>query len=68
LTASTDTRHPEVKERLLRAEEELEDSVEEALAELFGSPARAAGKAPGGIFSALVLEADLEPDVLTERK
>jgi AcrR family transcriptional regulator len=62
------TRHPEVKERLRRAEEELEDSVEEALAELFGSPARAAGKALGGIFSALVLEADLEPDVLTERK
>ena len=62
------TRHPEVKERLRRAEEELEDSVEEALAELFGSPARAVGKALGGIFSALVLEADLEPDVLTERK
>jgi AcrR family transcriptional regulator len=61
-------RHPEVKERLRQAEEELEDSVEEALAELLGSPARAAGKALGGIFSALVLEADLEPDVLTERK
>lgn len=62
------TRHPEIKERLRRAEEEPEDSVEEALAELLGSPARAAGKALGGIFSALVLEADLEPDVLTERK
>jgi AcrR family transcriptional regulator len=62
------TRHPEVKERLRRAEEELGDSVEEALVELLGSPARAAGKALGGIFSALVLEADLEPDVLTERK
>jgi AcrR family transcriptional regulator len=62
------TRHPEVKERLRRAEEELEDSVEEALVELFGNPARVAGKALGGIFSALVLEADLEPDVLTERK
>ena len=61
-------RHPEVKERLRQAEEELEDSVEEALVELFGSPARASGKALGGIFSALVLEADLEPDVLTERK
>jgi AcrR family transcriptional regulator len=62
------TRVPVVKERLRRAEEELEDSVEEALAELFGPRARAAGKALGGIFSALVLEADLEPDVLTERK
>jgi AcrR family transcriptional regulator len=61
-------RHPEVWERLRRAEEEMEDSVEQALAELFGSPARAAGKALGGIFSALVLEADLEPNVLTERK
>ena len=62
------TRYPEVKERLRRAEEELEDSVEEELVELFGINARAAGKALGGIFSALVLEADLEPDVLTERK
>jgi AcrR family transcriptional regulator len=62
------TRHPEVKERLRRAEEELGDSVEEALVELLGSPVRAAGKALGGIFSALVLEANLEPDVLTERK
>jgi AcrR family transcriptional regulator len=62
------TRHPEVKERLHRAEEEMKDSVEEALVELFGSTARAAGKALGGIFSALVLEANLEPDVLTERK
>ena len=61
-------RHPEVRESLRRAEEEMEDSVEQALAELFGSPARAAGKALGGIFSALVLEADLEPKVLTERK
>jgi AcrR family transcriptional regulator len=62
------TRHPEIKERLRRAEEEMGDSVEEALVELFGSPLRAAGKALGGIFSALVLEADLEPDLLTERK
>jgi hypothetical protein len=30
--------------------------------------ARAAGKALGGIFSALVLEADLATDALTERK
>lgn len=62
------TRHPEVKDRLRRAEDELEDSVEQAFIELFGIPASAAGKALGGIFSALVLEADLEPDVLTERK
>lgn len=48
--------------------EELGDSVEEALVELLGSAVRVAGKALGGIFSALVLEANLEPDVLTERK
>jgi hypothetical protein len=51
-----------------RTMEELGDSVEEALVELLGSAVRAAGKALGGIFSALVLEANLEPDVLTERK
>ena len=62
------TRHPEIKERLRRAEEEMGDSVEEALVELFGSPLRAAGKALGGIFSALVLEANLEPDLLSVGK
>ena len=62
------TRHPGIKERLRRAEEEMGDSVEEALVELFGSSVRAAGKALGGIFSALVLEANLEPVVFTERK
>jgi len=61
-------RHPEVKERLRRAEDELEDTVEQALVELFGRRARAAGKALGGIFSAFLLEADLEPDVITERR
>lgn len=61
-------RTPEAKDRLRRAEEELADSVEGAFIKLFGSSASAAGKALGGIFSALVLEADLEADVLTERK
>lgn len=42
--------------------------MEGALVELFGSPARAAGEALGGVFSALVLEADLAPDVLPDRK
>ena len=62
------TRHPEVRDRLRQAEEELEDSVEGAFIELFGASASAAGKALGGIYSALVLEADLEADVVTEHK
>lgn len=61
-------RHPGVKDRLRRAEDELEDSVEGAFVELFGISASAAGKALGGIFSALVLEAELEANVLTEHK
>jgi AcrR family transcriptional regulator len=62
------TRHPEVKERLRQIDEHLGDSIEGALTRLFGNSARAAGEALGGIFSALVLEAALEPDVLSERK
>ena len=61
-------RHPEVRERLRLVEEQMADSVEIALVELFGNSARAAGEALGGIFSALVLEADLEPDIFPERK
>ena len=62
------TRHPDVKERLRQAEQELEDSVEKALVELFGPAARTAGKALGGVYSALVLEADLEPDAFNKAK
>jgi AcrR family transcriptional regulator len=62
------TRYPEVKERLRQIDEHLEDSIEGALTRLFGNSARAAGEALGGIFSALVLEAALEPDVVSERK
>jgi AcrR family transcriptional regulator len=62
------TRYPEVKERLRQIDEHLGDSIEGAFTGLFGSSARAAGEALGGIFSALVLEAELEPDVLPERK
>jgi AcrR family transcriptional regulator len=61
-------RHPEVKERLRQIDEHVGDGVEGALTRLFGNSAGAAGEALGGIFSALVLEADLEPDVLPERK
>ncbi len=61
-------RHPEVRERLRQIDERAGDSIEGAFARLFGNSARAAGEALGGIFSALVLEADLEPDVLSERK
>jgi AcrR family transcriptional regulator len=61
-------RHPEVRVRLRQIDEHLGDSIEGVFARLFGNSARAAGEALGGIFSALVLEADLEPDVLPERK
>jgi AcrR family transcriptional regulator len=61
-------RHPEVRERLRQIDEHAGDSIDGALTQLFGNSARAAGEALGGIFSALVLEADLEPDVLSERK
>jgi AcrR family transcriptional regulator len=61
-------RHPEVKERLRRIDEHVGDSIEGTLTRLLGNSVRAAGEALGGIFSALVLEADLEPDVLPERK
>jgi len=62
------TRHPEVKERLRQIDEQVGDRVEGALTRLFGNSVRAAGGALGGIFSALVLQAALEPDVLPERK
>jgi AcrR family transcriptional regulator len=62
------TRYPEVRERLRKIEDHVGDSIEGALTGLFGNSARAAGEALGGIFSALVLEAHLEPDVLSERK
>jgi AcrR family transcriptional regulator len=61
-------RHPEVRERLRQIDEHAGDSIEGALTRLFGNSARAAGEALGGIFSVLVLEADLEPNVLSERK
>lgn len=61
-------RHPEVRERLRQIDEHDTDSIEGALSRLFGKSSRAAGEALGGVFTALVLEADLEPDVLTERK
>jgi AcrR family transcriptional regulator len=61
------TRYPEVRERLHHADKDG-DSIEGALTRLFGDSARAAGEALGGIFSALVLEAALEPQVLSERK
>ena len=62
------TRHPEVKERLRQVDEHLGDNIDRALTRLFGNSARAAGEALGGIFSALVLEAGLAPDVFSERK
>src|ERR1700677_4526864 len=61
-------RHPDVRERLRQIDEHAGDNIEGALTRLFGDAARAAGEALGGIFSALVLEADLEPNSLSERK
>jgi AcrR family transcriptional regulator len=61
-------RYPGARDRLRQIDEHVGDSIQVALTRLFGSSARAAGEALGGIFSALVLEARLEPDVLSERK
>ncbi len=61
-------RHPAVRERLRQIDEHVGDSIERVLTRLFGNSSLAAGEALGGIFSALVLEADLEPDVLPEKK
>ena len=61
-------RYPEARERLRLSDENVGDSIERSLTGLFGNSARAAGEALGGIFSALVLEAVLEPDVLSERR
>ena len=61
-------RYPEVKERLRQIDEYVGDNIEGVFTRLFGNSSRAAGEALGGIFSALVLESDLEPDVLSERK
>ena len=61
-------RHPEVQERIRQIDEHAGDSIEGAFTRLFGNSARAAGEALGGIFSALVLEADLQPNVLSERR
>jgi AcrR family transcriptional regulator len=61
-------RHPEVRGRFRQIDEHVDDGIRGELTRLFGRAARAPGEALGGIFSALVLEAALEPDVLPERK
>jgi AcrR family transcriptional regulator len=61
-------RHPEVRGRFRQIDEHVENGIRGELTRLFGNAARAPGEALGGIFSALVLEAALEPDVLPERK
>jgi AcrR family transcriptional regulator len=62
------TRHREVQQRLLEAENNLEGSVEQALVKLFGKSRQTSAKALGGIVAALVLESQLEPEVFTDRK
>jgi AcrR family transcriptional regulator len=61
-------RYPKVRVRLRQIDEHVGDGIDGTLTQLFGNSVRAAGEALGGIFSALVLESDLEPDVLPERK
>ncbi len=61
-------RYPEVRKKLRQIEEHAGDSINKALTQLFGNSSRAAGEALGGIFSALVLESDLQPDALPEKK
>jgi AcrR family transcriptional regulator len=57
-----------VKKRIRQIDEHIGNSIEEELIRLFGKSSRTAGEALGGIFTALVLEADLHPDLLPERK
>ncbi len=61
-------RHPEVRARLRQMNENATDTIQKALIRLFGKSAQPAGEALGGIFSALVLEADLESAVLSQLK
>ncbi len=61
-------RHPEVRARLRQMNENATDTIQKALICLFGKSAQPAGEALGGIFSALVLEADLGPAVLSQLK
>jgi AcrR family transcriptional regulator len=61
-------RYPEVRERIRQMDKQVGDSINLALTQLLGNSVLAAGEALGGIYSALVLEADLEPDVLSQRK
>jgi AcrR family transcriptional regulator len=62
------SRYPGVREKLRQIDERLGNTIEGLFARLFGSSSRSAIEALGGIFSALVLEAAFEPDVLPERK
>jgi AcrR family transcriptional regulator len=61
-------RNPEARERLRELEEHAADNIEGELVGLFGASSRAGGEALGGIFSAMVLQAELEPEIVTERK
>jgi AcrR family transcriptional regulator len=61
-------RQPEIKARLRTMDEQGGNDIEKALARFFGNAARPAGEALGGIFSALVLQHDLEPVLLPEKK
>jgi len=61
-------RHPAVREKLSKIDERVGEGIDGALRGLFGKSARAAGEALGGIVSALVMEADLEPEAISERK
>jgi len=62
------TRNPKAQERLRKAEEALEDSIEASLIKLMGKSATVPAKALGGIVSALVVEADMAPKSFTDRK
>lgn len=61
-------RNPEAKEKLRPSHDHSNHSIEGAWSRLFGVSASADGEALGGIFPALVLESQLEPDVLTDKK
>jgi AcrR family transcriptional regulator len=62
------TRHPQVRDKLRQIDERHGDSMAASFSRVFGNSTRAARESLGGIFSALVLEAALEPEVFTDRK
>ena len=61
-------RHPHIKGRLLEIDEVQGQKAGVSLVKVLGPSRRPATDTLGAILSAMVLEADLEPSVITERR